>query len=104
MRLTLASQCTCKAYSALQPRQSPHESEEDDVLETVFDPEFRLVQRDDPEAYQFSATKYSAHKLPKDVVDASLAPGGMKDMMEEWKKVMNGQEHETDSEEETRVS
>ena len=57
--------------------------------EVVFDPEFRLVQRDDPEAYQFAATKYSAHKLPKDVVDASMTPGGMKEMMEEWRKVMD---------------
>lgn len=53
------------------------------------EPDFRLVQRDDPEAYQFSATKYSAHKLPKDVVDASMTPGGMKDMMEEWKRLMD---------------
>lgn len=57
--------------------------------DTAFDPEFRLVQRDDPEAYQFASTKYSAHKLPREVVDASMAPGGMKSMMEEWNKVMN---------------
>jgi hypothetical protein len=60
-----------------------------EVEEDIFDPEFRLVQRDDPEAYQFASTKYSAHKLPKDVVDASMTPEGMKDMMEEWRKVMN---------------
>jgi hypothetical protein len=59
--------------------------------DTIFDPEFRLVQRDDPEAYQFAATKYSAHKLPKEVVDASMAPGEMKNMMEEWKKVLDKQ-------------
>ena len=70
----------------------------DEPAEPIFKPEFRLVNRDDPEAYQFSATKYSAHKLPKDVVDASLAPGGMKDMMEEWKKVMDGQVQESESE------
>jgi hypothetical protein len=57
--------------------------------DTIFNPEFRLVQRDDPEAYQFASTKYSAHKLPREVVDASMAPGGMKSMMEEWNKVMN---------------
>ena len=38
--------------------------------EELSDPEFRLVQRDDPEAYQFNSTKYSAHKIPRDVVDA----------------------------------
>lgn len=62
--------------------------------DTIFDPEFRLVKRDDPEAYQFAATKYSAHKLPKEVVDASMTPGEMKNMMEEWKKVIDKQGRE----------
>ena len=59
-----------------------------DDLEEDITPEFRLVQRDDPEAYQFASAKYSAHKLPKDVVDASMTPSAMKDMMDEWKRVM----------------
>ncbi|KAK5098886.1 hypothetical protein LTS08_006264 [Lithohypha guttulata] len=72
----------------------------DEPEDEEFVPEFRLVQRDDPEAYQFSATKFSAHKLPKDVVDAGSTPGGMKGIMEEWKRVMNG-EGLNDSEDET---
>lgn len=60
--------------------------------DTFIDPEFRLVQRDDPEAYQFASTKYSAHKLPKDVVDASMTPSAMKDMMEEWRKAQEGED------------
>ncbi|KIV77012.1 hypothetical protein PV11_08852 [Exophiala sideris] len=65
--------------------------------DAIFDPEFRLIHRDDPEAYQFAATKYSAHKMPKEVVDASMTPGDMKNMMEEWKKVMDRQlEDESD--------
>lgn len=71
-------------FSWLELLQLP-EAEENAII----DPDFRLVQRDDPEAYQFASTKYSAHKLPRDVVDASMAPGGMKSMMEEWNKVMN---------------
>ena len=59
----------------------------DEPEDEDFVPELRLVQRDDPEAYQFAATKFSAHKLPKDVVDAGLTPGGMKDMMEEWRRL-----------------
>lgn len=66
--------------------------------DTIFEPEFRLVQRDDPEAYQFASTKYSAHKLPKDVVDASMTPSAMKDMMEEWRKAQEG-EDQSDSDE-----
>ncbi|EXJ83725.1 cell division cycle protein 123 [Capronia coronata CBS 617.96] len=73
-------------FSWLEILQIP-EPEKD----TIFDPEFRLVQRDDPEAYQFASTKYSAHKLPKEVVDASMAPTEMKNMMEEWKRVMEKQ-------------
>jgi hypothetical protein len=69
-------------FSWLELLQMPELSEDSE-------PEFRLVQRDDPEAYQFSATKYSAHKLPKDVVDAGMTPGGMKDMMEEWRRIMD---------------
>jgi len=34
-------------------------------------------------------TKYSAHKLPKDVVDAGMTPGGMMNMMEEWRRIMD---------------
>lgn len=73
------------------------EPEED----TIFEPEFRLVGRDDPEAYQFASTKYSAHKLPREVVDASMAPGGMTNMMEEWKKVMNKELGDSSEEEDT---
>ncbi len=106
VRLTITSQGTCPTYLTAQQAEHLNGADTSDLdsdsdsqdEETIFDPEFRLVNRDDPEAYQFSATKYSAHKLPKDVVDASLAPGGMKDMMEEWKKVMDGQEQVTDSE------
>ena len=72
-----------------------HEPEEG----LLFDPEFRLVKRDDPEAYQFASTKYSAHKLPKDVVDASMAPGQMKNIMEEWKKAVDKQVEESSDEE-----
>ena len=56
--------------------------------EEVFTPEFRLVRRDDPEAYSFNTPKYSAHKLPKDVVDASLeGPGPMREFADRWKEM-----------------
>jgi D123 len=74
--------------------ESAEESSDDDEEEEVHEPEFRLVGHDDPEAYQFSSTKYSAHKLPKDVVDASMGAGGsggMEEMMREWKKALEKQ-------------
>ena len=65
-------------------------------IEEDFLTELRLVGRDDPESYQFSSTKYSAHKLPKEVVDATQAGGNMKDLMEEWKKALDKQVEEDD--------
>lgn len=64
--------------------------------------EFRLVGRDDPEAYQFGATKYSAHKLPLDVVHAgngSAGVAGMTDLMSQWQKALTkqGDEDEDDA-------
>ena len=81
-----------------EPEENEHEAEGDESEEEeVLDPEFRLVQRDDPEAYQFNSTKYSAHKMPKDVVDAGMTPDGMKAMMEEWKRVMDaGEQRDSD--------
>lgn len=61
-------------------------SDEDDV-EEIWQPEFRLVRRDDPEAYGFTTPQYSAHKLPKDVVDASRdGGGGMREFAMQWQE------------------
>ncbi|PWY72346.1 D123-domain-containing protein [Aspergillus heteromorphus CBS 117.55] len=63
-------------------------------------PEFRLIKRDDPEAYSFSTPQYSAHKLPKEVVDASLTgPGGMSEFLGQWQDILAKQTQESDSEE-----
>lgn len=73
----------------------------DDELDAVFTPEFRLVNRDDPEAYSFNTPKYSAHKLPKDVVDASAeGEAGLREFMGTWREVLRRQEREEAEEEE----
>ncbi len=85
-----------------QAEQDVEEPSDDEEQEDLCQAEFRLVGRDDPEAYQFSATKYSAHKLPKDVVDASMGRGehgGMEEMMREWNKALNKQVEEDGSDE-----
>lgn len=52
-------------------------------------PEFRLVKRDDPEAYSFNTPQYSAHKLPRDVVDASQGgAGSLREFADTWKEVL----------------
>lgn len=78
---------------------------DDDVIDLPFIPEFRLVERDDPEAHGFSSRNYSAHKLPREVVDASRSgPGGLSEFMGQWKdvlekKVQEDEEYESDDDE-----
>ncbi|KAK6850181.1 hypothetical protein PG995_014014 [Apiospora arundinis] len=60
------------------------EDEDDDVV-----PELRLIEKEDPAAHNFSSPAYSAHKLPKDVVDASLSgEGGMREFAQKWKEMV----------------
>lgn len=64
---------------------------EEDVEDLGVKLELRLVRKDDPEAYSFASPQYSAHKLPKDVVDASIGgESSMRKFAEDWKKMMEG--------------
>lgn len=61
------------------------EEEEED-----YEPELRLVEKDDPAAYNFSSPQYSAHKLPKEVVDASASgAGGLREFAQQWNEMLN---------------
>ncbi|KAF8865721.1 cell cycle control protein Cdc123 [Acephala macrosclerotiorum] len=65
--------------------------DEDGVEEVVWKPEIRLVRKDDPEAYSFASPQYSAHKLPREVVDASLGgDSGMREFADHWKQMIDG--------------
>ncbi|KAL8922558.1 MAG: hypothetical protein Q9208_005061 [Pyrenodesmia sp. 3 TL-2023] len=65
----------------------------DEEEEEVFTPEFRLVGRNDPEAYSFNTPQYSAHKMPKDVVDASGdGEVGLREFMGRWREIVKEQE------------
>ena len=67
---------------------------EDDRL-APFLPEFRLIKKDDPESYSFNTPQFSAHKVPKELVDASLAgPGGMSEFLGKWQDILKQQERE----------
>lgn len=78
---------------------SNNESDGDGSEEFIFEPEFRLVRRDDPEAYGFNTPQYSAHKLPKDVVDASADGGsGLRDFMGQWREILARQKSEGEAE------
>lgn len=71
---------------------SDEDTQDEEEIEVVWKPEFRLVKKDDPEAYSFSTPQYSAHKLPKDVVDASLSgESGMRDFADQWRRMLDGE-------------
>lgn len=88
---------------AEEASKSESEDEDEGDDDAPFLPEFRLIKRDDPEAYAFSTPQYSAHKVPKDVVDASLAgPGGMSEFLGKWQDILAKQlqeDQEADSDE-----
>ncbi|KAK6952999.1 hypothetical protein Daesc_005296 [Daldinia eschscholtzii] len=66
----------------------------DDDNDDDFVPELRLVEKEDSAAFNFSSPQYSAHKLPKDVVDASLAgEGGMRDFARKWREMTEYREN-----------
>ncbi|KAF2003038.1 D123-domain-containing protein [Amniculicola lignicola CBS 123094] len=68
------------------PVDGEDDDDEDEEID-IWRPEFRLVRRDDPEAYGFTTPQYSAHKLPKDVVDAgSGGAGNLKEFAMQWKE------------------
>lgn len=64
--------------------------EETEEEEEDYEPELRLVDKDDPSAYNFSSPQYSAHKLPKEVVDASASgAGGLREFAQQWNEMLN---------------
>lgn len=69
-----------------QEGEDEEDEEEDAETIEIFRPEFRLVRRDDPEAYGFTTPQYSAHKLPKDVVDATGGEGNLREFAIQWKE------------------
>ncbi|KAL1960038.1 hypothetical protein VTO42DRAFT_210 [Malbranchea cinnamomea] len=57
--------------------------------EVEFIPWFMLVGADGPSGLGLLAPQYSAHKLPKEVVDASTTgPGGMSEFLGRWQDVL----------------
>lgn len=71
---------------------SDEDTQDEDVEEIEWKPEIRLVRKDDPEAYSFASPQYSAHKLPREVVQASAGgETGMREFADQWQKMMDGE-------------
>ncbi|SPO02980.1 related to cell cycle progression protein [Cephalotrichum gorgonifer] len=74
-----------EAAAELPESSSAGETTDEEVDEDIFVPELRLIEKDDPAAFNFSSSLYSAHKLPKEVVDASMAgTGGLAEFAKMW--------------------
>lgn len=72
------------------------DTDDTDDTEDIWLPELRLVRRTDPEAYQFNTPQYSAHKLPKDVVDASQSGEGLREFARDWENILARRKEEED--------
>ena len=97
VRLTLNGNSILRHTSDGHEDDDPTSSEDEDIpQEPLFPtPEFRLINRDDPEAYSFNTPQYSAHKLPRDVVDASADGGaGLREFLGTWREVVERRERE----------
>lgn len=80
-----------KAEKAEAEREddSGSETDEEEADEELWSPELRLVKKTDPEAYSFATPQYSAHKLPKDVVDASQSGEGLREFARDWQNILD---------------
>jgi hypothetical protein len=98
-----ASEPTSGGTTFISLDDIPSDSDDSDV-EELWQPEFRLVRKDDPEAYGFTTPQYSAHKMPRDVVDAaSGGEGMMREFAMQWQdaqRLAEQQRQEDSSEDE----
>ena len=79
----------------------PRSDTDSDVDEELWLPELRLVRKTDPEAFAFNAPKYSAHKLPKDVVDAAQEGEGLREFARDWQDILARRQREDERGEES---
>lgn len=79
-----------RLHLAGEPGPSEDDTTTEEEEEDDFEPELRLVEKDDPSAYNFASPQYSAHKLPKEVVDASASgSGGLREFAQQWNEMVN---------------
>lgn len=102
VRLSIASSGQAASTTAQeiveQSRPEDDDSSEDEEAdEELWLPELRLVRKEDPEAYSFSTPQYSAHKLPKDVVDASASGEGLREFARDWQNLLQKRQAEDEA-------
>ena len=99
IRLSLQSHTVDAASNEPRPTALPTPSDSgsssaSDSEQSISDSnllELRLIRRSDPEGYTFNTPQYSAHKLPREVVDASSGAYDseqLKDFADKWKELV----------------
>lgn len=83
-------------------RRNDYGSEDEDDVPWL--PELRLVRKTDPEAFNFNSPQYSAHKLPKDVVQAAESGEGLAEFARNWRDVLDRRTQEDDGDGESSAS
>lgn len=87
VRLKIVQPGEVKDLEQVESKEELDDGTDEDDIEELWQPEFRLVRRDDPEAYGFATPQYSAHKLPRDVVDASRGgEGNLREFAQQWQE------------------
>ncbi|KAM5506605.1 hypothetical protein McanMca71_002198 [Microsporum canis] len=91
VRLSIGDQSLSSAAET-HPIQADEDDKEDSDIEEVSElPLFLLLSGGNPAGTNMNAAPFSAHKLPKDVVDASKSgPGGMSEFLTQWRDIMEG--------------
>ncbi|MCJ1385134.1 hypothetical protein MMC17_008253 [Xylographa soralifera] len=95
LRLPLGTRSKTSAATESNEETESNGSSDSEADDREAGPEFRIVKRDDPEAYTFNTPQFSAHKLPKDVVDAGADGGaGLREFMGRWRDIVSRQDME----------
>ncbi|MCJ1285557.1 hypothetical protein MMC26_004898 [Xylographa opegraphella] len=95
LRLSLEAQSETSSTTESDDETESDGSSESQAGNGEGEPEFRIVKRDDPEAYTFNTPQFSAHKLPKDVVDAGAdGEAGLREFMGRWRDIVSRQDRE----------
>lgn len=66
-------------------------------LEPGFEPEFRLVTKEEG-TLGFGAREHSENAVPKDIVDASASGEGIAELARQWRQILTMQQQESDGE------
>ncbi|KAI9822259.1 MAG: hypothetical protein M1832_003082 [Thelocarpon impressellum] len=91
-----SSSSSSSSSSSLASSPEPSSSSASATARQDEEIDFRLVNPDDPEAHAFNSPQYSAHKLPRDVVDAAAAgPGPLREFADTWRELVDRAEKET---------